>query len=99
VTGKMPVLPNTFSLTSESCHQAELRLLLPQPSPSYLKVRKVVYYRFAFTRVRLQGGGLLSEVIRRFCVVRSEGDSPPLACSQIMHVKANPYKNMVQVRL
>jgi hypothetical protein len=50
VTGKMPVLPDTFSLASGLCHQAEVRLLPPQPSSSYLKMRKVVYYRFAFTR-------------------------------------------------
>ncbi len=30
--------------------------------------------------------------MRRLCVVRSEGDPRPIACSQIIHVKANPYE-------
>ncbi len=30
--------------------------------------------------------------MRRLCVVRSDGDPQSIACSQIIHVKANPYK-------
>ncbi len=30
--------------------------------------------------------------MRRLCVVRSEGDPQPIACSQVIHVKANPYE-------
>ncbi len=31
-------------------------------------------------------------MIRRLCVVRSEGDPRPIACSQFIHVKANPHE-------
>ena len=36
-----------------------------------------------------RAGGLLSEVIRRLCVVRSEGDPQP---AQVIHAKANRYE-------
>ncbi len=32
--------------------------------------------------------------MRRLCVVRSEGDPRPIACSQIIHVKTNPYEQL-----
>ncbi len=38
-----------------------------------------------------RAGGLLSEVIRRLCVVRSEGDPQPASC-KVVHAKANRYQ-------
>jgi hypothetical protein len=41
--------------------------------------RRPVYslYRFAFQQIRLKAEDLLSEVMRRLCVVRSDGDPQP----------------------
>jgi hypothetical protein len=51
---------------------------------------------FRFLTRDIEGlGGLLSEVMRRLCVVRSEGDFPACCQSQLTNVKANPYKRVL----
>ena len=40
-------------------------------------------------------GALLSEVMRRLCVVRSEGVPPACAQNRVTGKKANPYKKFI----